>query len=449
MDALLHGLRARLRGLRYGLLLVPGGITLALLGLGIVLSTVERQSGFRGFDVLFEGDPSTARTTLTTIAGAVATVAGVSFSITIVTLQLVSQQFSPRALRTFLADRITQVMVGTFVGTFAYVLAVLRVVRDRGSGHESFVPAVSVSVGMLLAVASLAVLLVFLHHMARVIQVSEMSAEITRATLSSLDTIFPETFGEAEDEDPEPLLDRWRAEREPRRVMPSRPGYIQSVMLDDLPRHFGGPGARLHVTAPPGAFVGLQDPLAEIWPAGEDSGLERAVRAAVVVHSSRDVFQDPLYGIRQLADIAVKAISPAVNDPSTAWTNIRYIGSIVERLAGRAFPSRVRRYEVDGGEVVVVVDRAEFEDYIDIGFVQIGRYSSGDARVVGVLLEMLWDVAAAAVAAGAHERLEPVLAAAEAIAGPALEDVRTEHDREEIRRRLDAVREAAAPALSV
>lgn len=447
MGALLHGLRARLRTLRYGLLLVPGGITLGLLVLGVVLSTAERQAGLRGFDVLFQGDPSTARTALTTIAGAVATVAGVSFSITIVTLQLVSQQFSPRALRNFLADRITQIMVGTFLGTFAYVLAVLRVVRDAGSDRASFVPSISVTVGMLLALVSLAVLLVFLHHMARVIQVSEMSAEITRATLSSLDTQFPARFGSGDDEDPAPLLARWHEEGEPDRVLPSRPGYVQSVLLDVLPERLGA-AAHLHVPASPGSFVGLRDPLAEVW-AGEPSRLERAVRAAVVVQSSRDVFQDPLYGVRQLADIAIKAISPAVNDPTTAWTNIRYIGSIVQRLAERDFPARVRRYPVDGGEVVAVVGRAEFDEYVDVGFVQVGRYASSDARVAGVLLDMLRDVGETAARAGAHERLEPVRAAAERIAAPALDELATEPDREQIRRRLAAVREVAAPALPV
>jgi Predicted membrane protein (DUF2254)/MMPL family len=135
--------------------------------------------------------PSAAasRSTLTVLGEGIATIVGISFSITVAALQLVSQQFSPRALHSFLADRVTQVMTGFFVGTFGYSLVVLQVVHGPTPSKDAFVPTASSSVAILLGLVSLAVLPVFFHHMVRTLQVAER-ADIARSTLGSLDRLY-------------------------------------------------------------------------------------------------------------------------------------------------------------------------------------------------------------------------------------------------------------------
>jgi hypothetical protein len=144
-----QALRVRARELRYGLLLVPSVLAIALIALGIALSSAERHAGTRGFDLVFTGDAAAARSTLTVLGDGIATIVGISFSITIVALHLVSQQFSPRSLRNFLAERVTQVMAGFFVGTFGYALVVLRVVHGPTPSKDAFVPTASISVAIL------------------------------------------------------------------------------------------------------------------------------------------------------------------------------------------------------------------------------------------------------------------------------------------------------------
>lgn len=189
-----------------------------------------------------------------------------------------------------------------------------------------------------------------------------------------------------------------------------------------------------------------QDGIAEVWSAREEPDLERVMRATIVVGSGRDIEQDALYGVRQLADVAIKAISPAVNDPSTAWTAIRYIESIIERMAGRALPPRVRRYGTGARPVEVIARRASFAEYVEVGFVQIGRHVSRDARVAEALLDAIAHVARAAAQADAQERLPPLLAAAEDIAALVQRAAPTARDRTGTGERAGRVRRLAGAA---
>jgi uncharacterized membrane protein len=438
--SLLAGLKARLRGLRYGFLVLPGALALGFIGLAFALVAVDRASGEDGMGFGVADDPQAARTVLTVIAGSLITVAGVTFSITMVTLQLVSQQFSPRALRGFLGDRVNQAVAGVFVGIFVYCLIVLRTVSTRESGAP-FVPALSTTAAIVLAVVALGLLLVFIDHMGRNIQVSTIAAGIAQGTLRSLDELYPAASGEPGGEDPRSLVRAWEAEAEPRLVHPQRPGAVQSIILDDVPRHVGSPGLRIEVRVAPGDFVTEADALVAYWPGRDDGDVERALRLAVVVANERDMRQDPGYGLRQLADIATRAISPAINDPTTAWTCIQYLGAIMERLAGLPFPGPVRRYEDPG--VTVVARQQTFEEYLDAAYVQIARYAS-DPRVAGALLESLARVADAARRAGAHGRAAAVLATAERVAASPLGGQLTDADRDDLQARLEAVRSGAA-----
>lgn len=426
--------KSRWRNLRYGFFFLPGAIGLAFVALAFGVVAIDRLGGPNGVDIGFGGGASAARSVLSTIAGSLITVAGLTFSITIVTLQLVSQQVTPRALRNFLGDRLTQSLAGAFVGIFAYCLLVLRAVRESDEGFEGFVPSLSVTIGIALGIVALALLLYFIHHIARSIQVGTLAGEVAHSTLAALDRLYPAPFGEPTGERVRDVVQAWERERDPQVVFPGRPGYVQTIALGELAAGLDEPGLRVHLPVTPGQFVSEADPIGVVWNGRSAERAEAVLRAAVVVTSERNVEQDALYGVRQLADMSIKALSPSVNDPTTAWTCIHYLRAILERLAARALPGEVRHYEEQ--DLVVVAPTTSFEEYVDAAFVQVARYASGDARVAAALLEAIAHVAEAARRAGAEERLRCLQRAAEAVAGPAREDARTEEDRRLLEERL-------------
>lgn len=407
--SLLAALTSSLRSLRYNYLFLPGVIALAFAGLALALTWVDRTGGDEGVLGLFPSGPPAARAVLATIAAAVATVAGVSFSITVVSLQLVSQQFTPRALRGFLGDRLNQTVAGFFVGTFVYCLVALRAVEE---GEESFLPGLTVTVAVAVALAALALLLVFIHHMGHSIQVSNIANGIADATLASVESRYPSRYGEpVEDEDPDALVARWEDESSPALVYPHEPGFVQS--LDDLPATIEGRGFRVEVLVRPGDFVTGRHPLARVWTNGNPDACASAVRRAVAVAAERDLTQDVGFGVRQLADIAVKALSPSVNDPTTATMCIGYLQAILERLAAAREPAPLRRHGEK--DVTVVMRPSPFSDYLE-SLVQVSRYATADGRVVDALLRASVRVAQAAVEAGDKEHAREAVRVAARIA---------------------------------
>jgi uncharacterized membrane protein len=436
-------LRAHWADLMQSLWFLPGIVTASFAVLAIVLVRVDRAAGASGVDVFFGGSPEAARQILATVAGSVITVAGLAFSITIITLQLVSQQFSPRATRTFLGNKPTQVSAGIFLGVFVYCLLVLRSVREEDFGE--FVPGFAVAGAILLGVLGIAVLLFFINHTAQSIKVTSIVARIARETLSSIDALYPDPYGEPEHEPDsvEELLAEWREEGDPLVVQPQRPGFVKRVDVDAIVAALPDGAERVFVHVLPGEFVTEEQPLVGVWPAqiAEADELAGTLREAVLVGSEREVREDVAYGIQQLADIALRAISPSVNDPTTAVTCVGYIAACLERLAGRGFPARVRRYRADA--VTVVVQRPAFELYVAYGIEDVGRLAAEYPRVVKALLSAVARAAAVAAAGGAADRAETLLAAGERVAEPALDAASSEEERAELEDALEGARRAA------
>jgi uncharacterized membrane protein len=426
-------LRARWRNLIEGLWFVP---LLIVLGMGVLaVALVRLDENLIGHSTpwVFGGNASAARVVLSTIAGSLITVAGLPFSVTMVVLQLASSQFSPRVLPNFLADRLTQVTVGAFVGIFVFCLIGLRAVGGR---HE-LVPRLTVTVASGLGVVAVILLIAFIHHVSTMIQVSHIAARIGRRTLQQLDVLYPRSYGEEAEQEGGTLREQWRQDGDPARILPPRPGYVQEVDLDALARTYAGGGVRLHVPVAPGDFAGVGTAIVEVWPADAAAGCETATTRTVTIASERTFAQDVDFGVRQLTDIALRAISPAVNDPTTAVTCIGYVRSVLERLAGRDFPSRVRRWPDD--DVVVVARRRAFDEHLEL-LLQLAPYSNGDARVIGALLDACRATAVAAREAGADGRATAALDVAEQIAAATLEEVRTRHDRRRVEELLSEVR---------
>jgi len=441
-------LRARWLDLVDGFWFVPAAVALAYVFLALGLIAIDRSGGDGGVDAAFGGDAEAARGILSTIAGSLITVAGLTFSLTIVVLTLVSSQFSTRVVRNLLADRVNQIVAGSFTGLFAFCLIVLRTVRDPQPPEPEFVPALSVSVSIVLALFSLALLLVFIHHMGTSIQAPQIAARVGRATLAAIEQLYPEPYGHAVETKGEALVEEWEADGAPRLVFPKRAGYVREIVLDDIAEHLGEVGAHAHVRVCPGDFVTENQAILAVWPTNDlpEDAVE-PLRRACHVAKARDLRQDAAYGIRQLADVALKALSPGINDPTTAATCVSYLRAVLEEIAGRASPSDVRLDPESG--IALVVRRFTFDELVSDAFDEVARYSADNARVTVAVLDALAGVAGVAVRAQAYERTTVILQVGRAAAEAALTEARTERDQAAVQRaleRLEGVAGGTAPA---
>lgn len=337
----------------------------------------------------YGGGPEGARAVLATIAGSMITVAGVVFSITIVALSLATGQFGPLLLRNFIRDRRNQFMLGTFTATFLYCLLVLRTVR--GMDHEEFVPGVSVSVGILLAIANLGVLIYFIHHVAMSIQASHVIQSVTDELRETIDRLWPEKLGQEPPPTSEPELPSFAPDQSAPLVSTTS-GYVDAINEDTLLTLARDDDLVIRLVYRPGRFAVEGVTLAWVWPrerASEDA-LQRLNLAFVLV-PHRTPFQDVEFAVDQLVEIAVRALSPGINDPFTAMMCIHRLGEALSYLAGRSIPSP-HRYDQDNN-LRVITYPIEFRALADAAFNQIRQYGSGSVAVLICLLETLGVVA--------------------------------------------------------
>jgi uncharacterized membrane protein len=330
---------------------------------------------------VFGAGAAGARGMLSTIAGSMMTVVGVTFSMTLVTLTLASSQYTSRILRNFMRDRVTQVVLGIFAGIFTYCLIVLRTIR--GGDEGGFVPNLAVSVGVLLAIGGIGVLIFFIHHIASSIQASSIIASVADETMVAMDRLFPGKLGKGlPDDEGEPSLPQ--AVRHWHAVPSNKNGYIQSVDNTVLLRVARELKTIVRMEYSIGEFVVRDTPLASLAldaPPGKESIAE--LQAAYSINRYRTVEQDAGFGIRQLVDIALRALSSGVNDTTTAVTCLDYLTAILTRLASRNIPSS-HRYEA--GELRVIAIGPTFASLVAESFNQIGESAKGN---VAIMLRML------------------------------------------------------------
>jgi uncharacterized membrane protein len=341
----------------------------------------------------FGGSAEGASGVLGAIASGIITVTGVVFSVTIVALQLASSQFTPRVLRQFMADRANQIVLGVFIGTFTYTLLVQRTLRSAASGEE-FVPNLAVTGAVALALVSIGFLIFFINHAARSIQASVIIDSVTRDTLRVMRNVFPDR-SDAGDHDPLLSADEYTAGREdpPLSVTCHNSGYIQSVdtaALRDLARR-RQLLVRLDVEI--GRYVLAGDEVMSVWPHDDvDEEAERQMRDALVLGMERTAHQDVKLGVIELMDIAVKAMSPSVNDPTTALNAMDRLGEILLELAWR------RRGDVvelsTDGRPLLLTRRASLEDCVGLAFDQIRHFAAGNPTVAIAMLRLLGRLAA-------------------------------------------------------
>jgi len=332
---------------------------------------------------LFGAGAAGSRGMLSTIAGSMITVAGVIFSITIVSLSLASSQYSSRVLRNFMRDRTNQTVLGVFVGIFAYCLVVLRTIR--GGDEGAFVPALSVLVAVALAFVGIAFLILFIDHISSSIQASQIIARVAKDTLEAVDHLFPENRGEPVDE---PGGAASVTQRQFLGTIPARrTGYVQRVDVGALMAFARARQTTVRMECRIGEFVIEDTPLASVSEARDaDPDAVRQINAAYTVDRQRTVDQDAAYGIRQLVDVALKGLSPGINDTTTAVMCVDYLTAILARLAHRQLEAPRRG---EAGEVQVIVRRPTYADFVAETFDQIRQNGDGNVAVMRRLIHSL------------------------------------------------------------
>ncbi len=269
------------------------------------------------------------------------TVVTLVFSITIVTLTLASTQFGPRMLRNFIRDRITQFTLGSFVATFVYSILVL--VSIGPGGAREFVPHLSITVCLALVVADVAVLVVFIDHIAKSIQlprvIASIASDLSRAIEADSGGVSA-SAGKAGSSLSEVTR---RLDEDSGVVVATSSGYLQFVRLDTLIAISAASHAVIRLLHRPGHFVVAGEPLAQVWPAAAAPGVARALGGAHATGPHRTLTQDLSFAVDQLVEIAIRALSPAVNDTFTALACIDWLGDGLCKIAERWHPVSVHR----------------------------------------------------------------------------------------------------------
>jgi uncharacterized membrane protein len=392
-------LRALWKDIVQSLWFWPGLLTAACGLLALLLVRWDEEvTDFLGLDPeeqwwLFGGSASGAMSVLEAIAMSIMTVTGVVFSVTIIALQLASSQYTPRVLRQFMGDRANQLTLGVFIGTFTYSLLVLRTVRTETTGDE-FIPAVAVTVGVLLTLITMGFLIFFINHVARSMQAPIIIDAVTTDTLRILADVYPRKVHEwtvGEDATPEELTPG--AEHEPFRVRASDAGYVQAVERKTLLRLAEQHDLFLRMEVQIGTHVLPGEVIVSVWPGTAiTSDLEAKLWKALVLGQERTPHQDLRHGMIELMDIAVKGLSPAINDPTTAINVIHRQAQVLLDMAWRETGPRVIRD--DSGRPRVVIRRPDLPHVAALAFDQIRHYGAANATVMIVLMDKLADLAA-------------------------------------------------------
>lgn len=343
-------------------------------------------------DWTFSGGAEGASAVLKTIAGSMITIAGVVFSITLVALSLVTSQLGPRLLRNFMRDTVTQMVLGTFVATFLYCLVVLRTVRRSESPEDIilFVPHLSVSLGVLFAVLSVGVLIYFIHHVSVSIQANKVVARVGDDLFKTIDDLYPKKPSrdtpQTEELPSADFLDMFA--RESRSIPATNDGYIQFIDKGDLMEWAIKKDAVIRLERQPGQYVIAGRPLVRIWPKDKITDqIPKQINRAFALDDERTPSQDIEFAFLELVEIALRALSPSLNDSFTAIACINQLGSALCRLAQRDIPSP---YLVDDQKQLrVIAPTREFPEITDAAFNQIRRNVRSNAQVTIHMLETI------------------------------------------------------------
>jgi uncharacterized membrane protein len=388
---------------------------------------------------VISGTADAARQVLTAIAAAVITVVTLVFSITIVTLTLASTQFGPRMLRNFIRDRVTQLTLGSFVATFVY--AILALVSIGPGAHGEFVPHLSITVTMALVLLDVGLLVVFIDHIAKSIQLPQVIASIAGDLARAIDTDVALPAGGLKKAGPSLPEMLARLDEDSGLVRATSSGYLQYVSMSTLVAISSRSNAVIRLLHRPGHFVVEGEPLANVWPATATPGVARALGGAHATGPHRTLTQDLSFAVDQLVEIAIRALSPAVNDTFTALACIDWLGDGLGKIAERWRPATVHRDTA--GHVRVITVTISFPRLAERAHDKIRQASRGMPAVMIRQLDALVKVMAHT---STSQQRELLLQQAAMILRGSEESVPEESDRADVARRYREVLGAAERA---
>ena len=353
--------------------------------LGLALTTLDDMLDTSlTLPLLFAGGPEGARAVLSAIITSMISFTGLVFSITVVVLQLTSSQFSPRILRTFLRDWVNQIALGVFVATFVYALVVLRAVTGTAQ-TDTFVPQISVTMAFVLVLASVVVFLFYIDHIAQSIRAASIVTRIAEETRAVLESRHPQ--------DAEALVPLPRPAPLGRRIHADAPGIVQQIddhALADLAEEHD---VTICVLRALGEFVPAGGVLLEVHGQGRpDDG---TLRSHIHLGNERSTDEDVGFGLSQLVDIAERALSPGINDPTTAVQVVDQLHDLLRRLVTR--PLAPRQVLTESGRLAVDVPQPSVADYLALAVDEIAHCGADVERVQQRLAVMLRDLLDAAL----------------------------------------------------
>ena len=420
--------------LRTSLWFVPAIEVLAAIGL-FIASTIADRAAYHGDYTLpswvISGTADAARQILTTLAAAVITVVGVVFSIILVTLTLASTQFGPRMLRNFIRDRGTQLTLGTFVATFVYAVLVLVSVAPGPKGN--FVPHIGVTITLALMVVDLAVLIYFIHHTAISIQLPQVIASIAADLAEAIATQgSTPPGGTASGPSVTELLAQ--VESAGGALLAPASGYVQFIKHNHLVKLATEADAVINLEHRPGHFIVRGHQFATVWPPEAEPRVRQALGRAHIIGPHRTLTQDVSFGIDQLVEIAIRALSSAVNDTFTALTCIDWLGENLCTIVRGWHPARVHRDR--HGFIRVIAAEPAYDRLVQRAFEKIRQSSIGMPAVMIRQLEALTGIMDETTSDGQRRVL---LDQAAMIVTACERSVPEAADRADVRRRYEAI----------
>lgn len=371
-------LRQWIDTLRTGFWLVPSLMLFGAVGLAAFLLHLDAHldPGIKSHLFwAYSGGPESARSLLSTVAGSLITAASVTFSLASVALSIASQQYGSRVLRNFMRDSVTQVMLGIFVATFLYSVLIVRSIR--GSDYGGFVPAISITVGILLTLVSLLSLVYFIHHVSESIQASHIINAIAVDTEKSIHNLYPSSIG-----DPGGEFDLKEIKlRGVGSIALTKSGYIRSIILSQLAELARKSDVVIELVVAPGDFVLPGQVAAYVYASQPLTGdAINTLLGAFLLGGERTPIDDIRYQFQQLTDIVVRALSPGINDPFTAINGIDRMTSALVQIARRPRPSAYR-FDEDG-HLRLLAHRPGIGDLLHETIGHIAIYGAGDRFVM-------------------------------------------------------------------
>lgn len=375
-------------------------------------------------------DAESVRTLLATTASSVVTIVSVVFSITIVVLTLAASQLGPRLLRSFMRDRGTQFTLGTFVSTFVYCIIVLHTAGLFS--NEEKLPNLAAFVALLLTVFSLAVLIYFIHHIATMIQSPSIIARVSSELHNGIARAFPKTPATNDDE-------ALGYSDKPARPLTSEvEGYLQAIDYEGMLAMAVKNDVTIDLLCRPGTYVITDAPLATTFGYDLSSEAKQSLRGCFVMGPRRTDTQDVRYGVSELVEVAMRALSPGINDPITALNCIDHIGGSLAHVGSLAEPAQLRRDAE--GIVRMRLKVTTFADFADSALNQIRQHARNNVAVTIRILEMISQVAPHVPMAHRRDALRRHVE----IIHTASADLPDEADRADVTRAYDAAIAALA-----